>query len=410
MKHNSPSTPVKHVFASAVGLCSVLMATLAAANDAKTVLTNAVTVAVPVAEVGKAFDLQGCIDNAIKSGQKNINVPPGRYRVTPSRGSHLFFKDLADITILAEGVEMICTKTCRAIGFENCRNVRLRGLTIDYDPLPTTEGRITALAPDKRWAEFDIIAGYPDNKLAERIEIYDPATGELRRTDPGYQDQIESLGKHRYRVTKHKSYRYRKEWDTEQVGDILVTINQFPDGAGGHAVTAERCVGLRLEAITLYSSPCFGFVEHRCDGTTYLNCKIDRRPAKIDLVERGFPRMRSLTADAFHSTEAIKGPAIIGCTAKFQGDDCVNIHGSYHFVTASTGAVLRIGVTGQLAIEPGDPVEFLPYSGVRPPDAVAKSLEPDGPITEQEQAFLRKLASIHTTRRACSAVRQNFTS
>lgn len=342
-------------------------------------------------DTGKEFDLQGYIDNALKAGQKRIEIPAGRYRVTPRHNTHLSFKDLTDITISATDVEMICTKTCRAIGFENCRNVTFKGLTIDYDPLPTTEGRITVLAPDKSWAEFEIIEGYPDNTLSQRIEIYDPATGELRRTDPGYQDQIDSLGQHRYRATKGKHYRYRPEWDTEQVGDILVTINQFPAGAGGHALTADHCTGLRLEDITLYSSPCFGFVEHRCDGNTYLRCKIDRRPSPIDLVKRGFPRMRSLTADAFHSTEALKGPAIIDCTAKFQGDDCVNIHGTYHFVTASSGNVLRIGVTGRLSIEPGDPVEFLPFTGARPPDAVAKALEPDGPITEAELAFLRKL-------------------
>ena len=352
----------------------------------------ALCVAAPAADLGKEFDLQGFIDNALKAGQKRIEVPHGRYRVTPQHGSHLQFKDLADVTIIADDVEMICTRTCRAIAFERCRNVRFKGLTIDYDPLPTTEARITALAPDKSWAEFQVIEGYPDNKLAQRIEIYDPQTGELRRTDPGYQDEIASLGQHRYRCTKHPHYRYREAYDTERVGDILVTINQSPDGAGGHAITSEQCVGLRLEDITLYSSPCFGFVEHRCDGSTYLRCKIDRRPAATDLVQRGFPRMRSLTADAFHSTEALKGPAIIDCTAKFQGDDCVNIHGSYHFVTACTGNVLRIGVAHRLAIEPGDPVEFLPFAGERPPDAVAKSLEPDGPVTEAELAFLKKLS------------------
>ena len=357
-----------------------------------TLIANMVlSMAAPAANTGKEFDLQGFIDGAIKMGQKTVVVPAGRYRVAPQHNSHLSFKNLSGVTILAADVEMICTKTIRAIGFEGCTNVAFKGLTIDYDPLPIAEGRITALAPDKSWAEFDIIEGYPDNKLVQRIEIYDSATGELRRTDPGYQDEIITLGQHRYRIVKHKNYRYRTEWDTEQVGDILVTINQSPDGASGHAVTSDRCVGLRLEDITLYSSPCFGFVEHCCDGNTYLRCKIDRRTAQTDLVKRGFPRMRSLTADAFHSTEALKGPAIVDCTAKFQGDDCVNIHGTYHLVTASTGKVLRIGVTDRLTIEPGDAVEFLPFAGARPPDAVAKSLEPDGPIIEAEQAFLRKL-------------------
>ena len=98
--------------------------------------------------------------------------------------------------------------------------------------------------------------------------------------------------------------------------------------------------------MTLYTSPCFGFLEHACDGSTYLRCKIDRRAAADDPVRRGFPRMRSLTADAFHSVGARKGPAIIDCTAKFQGDDCVNIHGSYHFVMACRRQELRVAAAG----------------------------------------------------------------
>jgi urease beta subunit len=119
-----------------------------------------------------------------------------------------------------------------------------------------------------------------------------------------------------------------------------------------------------------------------------------------DPVKRGFPRLRSLNADAFHSIEAVKGPAIIECVAKFQGDDCVNIHGTYHLVTASHENELRVAVAagGRLTIEPGDEVEFLPYEGKRPADARAVKAEPDAPLTETEWAFIEKSqmdASLH---------------
>ena len=340
---------------------------------------------------GIAMDLQGFIDSQLKAGKWQVVVPPGCYRVKPSQGRHLAFKDLADVEIIADGVQMICTETCRAMVFDRCRNVHVKGLTIDYDPLAYTEARIVALPPDKSFVEFEIIAGYPENTLQQRIEIYDPGTRELRRTDAGWSDDFQPTGPHRYRIAKHKGYRYRPDWDTERVGDILVTTNQFPAHAGGHAIESSRCVGLKLQEITLYTSPCFGFVEHACDGTTYLHCKIDRRSAADDPVQRGFPRMRSLTADAFHSSEALRGPAIIGCTAKFQGDDCVNIHGSYHFVMASAGNQLRVAATGRMTIEAGDPVEFLPFQGPRPPDAKAQKIEPDAPLSEAERAFFRKV-------------------
>jgi hypothetical protein len=340
----------------------------------------------------KDFDLQGFIIDAIKAGSKQVIVPAGRYRVTPKAGRHLFFKDLADTEIIADGVEMICTQTVQAIGLEHCRNVHLRGLTVDYDPLPFTEARITALAPDKSWVEFQIIDGYPDSSLEERIEIYDPETRELRRETTSWAKEFQSLGDHRYRIAKPPGYHFRELADTEQVGDILVTNNMFPAKAGGHAISLSQCTGVKLEDITVYASPCFGFIEERCDGNTYLHCKIDRRATADDPVKRGFARMRSLDADAFHSNEAAKGPAILGCTAKFQGDDCVNIHGVYHLVTGSEGTTLRVAVLNGMSIEAGDPVEFLPYTGERPGDSVAVKIEPDTGITAEEKAFIRKLS------------------
>ena len=224
------------------------------------------------------FDLQSFIDSAIKAGSKRVIVPPGRYRVTPKNGRHLVLKDLANLEIIADGVEMVCTQTVQAIQFENCHDVHFKGLTVDYDPLPYTEARITALAPDKSWVEFEIIDGYPDNSLEERIEIYDPATRELRRETAGWSKEFESLGSHRYRASKRAGYRFSEKTDTEQVGDILVTNNAFPAKAGGHAIVLSKCAGVKLEDVTVYASPCFGFLENDCDATTYLRCKIDRRP------------------------------------------------------------------------------------------------------------------------------------
>ena len=332
------------------------------------------------------FDLQGFIEKAIKAGKTQITVPPGRYRVTPAEGTHLRFIDLADLTIIADGVEMICTQTKPALLFRNCRNLRLKGMTIDYDPLPFTEARIVALPPDKSWVEFEISNGYPENQLEERVEIFDPGTNQLRRETGGWAKEVQSLGNHRYRIAKPKAYHYLKDWDTEQVGDVLVTKNCFPNEAGGHAVNVRNCKGLILEDVTLYAASSFGFLEFACDGSTYLRCKIDRRPLASDPVKRGFPRMRSLNADAFHSVSAEKGPAIIGCTAKFQGDDCVNIHGTYYLITSGSANQVRVVELRDFAIEPGDPVEFLPFAGPRPPDAVVQKIEPAGLITDAEKA------------------------
>ncbi len=341
--------------------------------------------------IERTADLRALINAELASGKKRIVIPPGRYRVQAEHGGHLQFKNLSDVEIIANHVEMVCTSTVQAVLFDHCKNVTLRGLVVDYDPLPFTQGKIIAIAPDKSSMDFEVAEGYPENKLVERIQIYDPGTSELRRRDANWKQEIQALGGRRYRVEKDH-YRFDPLHDTEQVGDILVTNLIFGSHGSPHAVELKDSKSMHLEDLTVFASPCFGFLEYDCDGSRYIRCKVDRRDPADDPVKRAMPRMRSLNADAFHSKDAIKGPTIIGCKAHFQGDDCVNINGHYHYVSGSRGRQLRIAVMGKPRIGSGDPVAFLPHSGPRPSDAIALKMEPDPtPISEAEKTLIGKL-------------------
>ena len=341
-------------------------------------------------DVAVDFDLQSFIDKAVADGQKQIIVPPGVYRVTPQNRQHLVLKDLNGIEIIAENVEMICTETTRALTIYHCQNMKLSGLTIDYDPLPFTQGRIVAMAEDKSWVEFEIIDGYPEN-LEMWIEIFDAKKELLKReTYYGWQP-FESLGNRRYRVKKQSGYRYNPDIDKEEVGDILVTNSDTaPGGSIPHAVECSQSKNVVLADISLFASNCFGFLEYNCDGTTYLRCRIDRCSVERDTKPRGLHRLRSLNADAFHSKHATKGPSLLHCKAHFQGDDCLNICGDYHMVMASEGTALRVLAKHDMNIQPGDPLEVMTYDGVKLPVRKAVSIRKTGTITDDELDFLSK--------------------
>ncbi len=364
--------------------CLILIAVLCRFSHAQAVNKE------PTDTSDTCFDLQGLIDTQIKAGSKRIVVPSGVYRVKPQHGEHLALRDLKDIEIVAENAEMICTETTRAMTIANCRNVTVRGLTIDYDPLPFTQGRIVALAKDKSWLEFEIIDGYPEN-LEMRIEIFDSQTGLLKRdTYYGWQP-FESLGNRRYRVKKEDGYQYNPQRDIEEIGDILVTnSSDAPGGNIPHAIVCENNIDVELADISLYASNCFGFLEVNCQKSTYRRCKIDRRPLDSDIQPRGLRRLRSLNADAFHSKHAVIGPQILECTAHFQGDDCVNICGDYHMVMKSDGTKLRVLAKHNMNITPGDPLEVVTYAGLRLPDAKALSIQKSIPIEPDELSFLEK--------------------
>jgi hypothetical protein len=334
------------------------------------------------------FDLQGFIDGELRAGKKRIVIPPGRYPVTPRHQRHLALRDLHDVEIAADGVEMACTETTQAVSITNCRNVTLRGLVIDYDPLPFTQGRITGFSADKGVHEIELFDGYPPAAAARafKYEIFRPDTRTLR-CDDRYPGRVEVIDARHLRVI-HPGGRAS---DEEQVGDLVVLgAEHAPHGSAPHAVELNRCVNLRLENIRLYSSNCFGFLELNCEGSTYYRCKIDRRAAADDPVRRASPRLRSLNADAFHSKHAVKGPAYIECTARFMGDDCINICGDYHMVMGSSGKRLRVLAKQGMNIQAGDPVELVQYDGLRLPNAQAVAIERAGTIRDEERSFLAR--------------------
>lgn len=128
------------------------------------------------------FDLQGFVDKAIQMKLDPIVVPPGRYRVTPRHQQHLVLRDLQDVRIIANGVEMICTETTRALTIENCQNLTVKGLTIDYDPLPYTQGRIVKLSENNTVHDIELFDGYARGDQVQdfKYEIFKADTRTLR--------------------------------------------------------------------------------------------------------------------------------------------------------------------------------------------------------------------------------------
>jgi len=338
------------------------------------------------------FDLQGCIDQQLKAGATKVVVPPGRYRVTPKHAVHLALHGLKDVEIGCDGVEMVCTETTQAISISDCTRLTLHGLSIDYDPLPFTQGHITQLSPDKKTVDVELFEGYPPASAARnfKYEIFRPDTRTLRCEDR-YISKLEAVDERHLRLTAPGG----KAANAEQVGDLIVIGAEYtPHGNAGHAIVCERNTEVELRDINLYASNCFGFLEGECDASRYVRCHIDRRAPENDPVKRADARLRTLNADANHSSNALRGPSYIECSASFMGDDAINIHGSYHLVTdcqpAGDNTALRVLCNNRFLAAVGEPVELWAYEGLRLPDATVVAVEPDSPETDDEIVWLGK--------------------
>ena len=334
------------------------------------------------------FDLQEFINIEINARKNPVIIPPGVYRLKPVDRQHLLFKNLRNLTIIADSVEIVCSETTRAISFENCENVTLRGLTIDYDPLCFTQGKIIRMSEDKSEIEFKLDENYPRN-FEKRIEIFDSKTLTLKRASYYSWSDFVKTGNGTYKINKGSKYKYNPEVDKEELGDILVTNNiSFPNGYMPHAVMNNECRNLKLENITLYSSNCFGFFETNGTKNVYLNCRIDRPTTEHDLYKRS-QRIRSTNADAYHSKYAYVGPQIIGCSARFQGDDCVNICGKYYYSSGSKGNVIYIIPTDRLDLTVGSVLEIITAEGVKMREYKVLKIEESGiPSNSDIQSLL----------------------
>lgn len=378
----------------------------------------------PGADPGVPFDLQGFIDGELAAGKRRVVVPPGRHRVAPievdaarlvGKGDasrhvatagaekarmHLLLAGLDGVEIVAAGAEMICTDPTRAITFVNCRNVTFSGLTIDYDPLPFTQGRITALSADTLVHEIELFPDYPaaGSGTAWKYEIFAPDTG-LLRFGSYYDFTVERLGDRWLRLTKTGSSKAGP--GTERVGDIVTLgFMAWKPAMLPHAVCLAGCSGMTLEDCTLHAANCFGFFETGCEGSTYRRCRVDRRPPEADPRPRGVPRMRSLNADAFHSKHAPRGPRYLGCVARFMGDDCVAINGDYDLVTSCTAGTVRVLAKETMRIREGGTVEVVTPAGRHPTMPRVVKVAPAGPITASERDYVRGLPLDGRMRRA----------
>ena len=303
------------------------------------------------AEIG---NLRDWLDEQIKSGNKSIAVPKDVYHLDHKNKTHLQFRNLENVTIDFNGSEIICRNTTTAIKIDRCKSLTLSNFSIDYDPLPFTQGIINRIAPDFSWFDIRILKGYPTkNILLEKGEVFDPDTHTLKANLRTFYN-LSSIAKQsnsEYRIHLKQFRKYNIK-----TGDILVLgANSSPTskGTSPHGIISSDCENLAFKNVTMYSSNCFAFLENRCSKSLYQECRIARK--KEDAAKE-FPRMRSTNADAFHSSSSEIGPTLLNCEAHFMGDDALNIRGSSYVALEANDSQMHILDKHSMDIQPGDPL------------------------------------------------------
>lgn len=261
-----------------------------------------------------------------QSGSGTLTIPKGGYRFDNSySGSEgkFYIQNKTDFTLDGNGSEILISDfDMHAIYLNRCTNVKLANLKVDYDPLPFSQGVITALYPEQRSFDLQIDEGYaiPDGSWGGMRSVYYTADGteQIPVTANDSATVKEVIGDRTLRLRLASGDIFAG--DGVQIGDRFV-CRRFDANAKSsiNLSNSSRCT---LENVTVYTSPKLAITESYGYGAhTYKNVTVDRRPATDRLV--------SSIADGFHLSNVQHGSTLDGCVVGHTLDDCLNSYGVF---------------------------------------------------------------------------------
>jgi hypothetical protein len=277
------------------------------------------------------------LDDLRRQGGGRLVLKAGRYDCRakpPAAAIHL--RDLAGVEISGEGAELVGHDPACLFVFDHCRDLAIRGLTITWDPLPHTFGRVAAVDEASHSVDLDVSSpgGAIPGRIVQALLAYDVQRERLAENGwETYQTQGERdadptkltpEGRLRVAVNRNASL--------PQPGWDLVVRHQV---YGHDAFVFTGCANVTVEDVTVLAAPGMAVVGWDCRDLTVRRLRVRPPPGCH----------HSTTADAMHlgacrGTITVEDSEFAG-----MGDDALNIHGMYGLaverIDANTLAVQR---------------------------------------------------------------------
>ncbi len=329
-------------------------------------------------EKNKVYDVYQD-DSYTLSGIYCTNTARKRENPRGSRVAAIYLKDRKNITINGNGATILVHGKMTPLLFENCENIAINGLTIDYF-CPTM-------------SEFTVLSN--ENGMV-KIKINDECLYDIKKNDLIWHGEKDSKGKYYWKDSYIGNKRHYKLLDPKTglfidysrkdiefayiedlgnsiisavlknpdvylpAGAILQTRNIVRDHTGS---LFNRCKNLTFDNMRVKFMHGLGMVSQFCENISYTNC--DFTPAH--------GRTSASTADFFQFS-GCKGQILID-SVKANGahDDYVNVHGTHLRIVRKNNRKKTITVRfmhheswGFQAFEIGDRLEFIKWDTLIP--------------------------------------------
>ena len=320
----------------------------------------------------KGQDILQAIRKASERRQHRIVIPPGDYLFHARWSQASTLAGLRDLEIIADGVTFwFEPPMIHALLFEHCRNVSMRGLTIDFTLPCWFQARVTRVDRDTGTIEATLMPGYEPRDADGAPE------SQGKRTLMFY-DALGHFIHHRHSPASWRSGESPGTLVCHDIGGSGIPAALQPGDhlAGtirtGAALRSVSCAAMRFEDLRIWSSPGMAVYEGGGEGgNVYHRVRATRRPHSN--------RLQAFGADIFHLAGADRGPTLVRCEAAYGADDNLNIHGSFGRVVQTIDPHTH-HLEGAYAV--GDALEFrdpgtLDLLGTA--KVVAADASPDGP-------------------------------
>ena len=307
---------------------------------------------------GNNLSIQHIVKNAIKQKKSEVNIPNGIYHLTKP----IVIYNAKNLVINGNNSTLIMKKLDTAIKISRCKNLTLKNLKIDYNPLPFTQGTIISKSKNSDWFEIKLHKGYPlfsKEYAVKWIHVFDKKTRQWKKGVPDiYLQKVKITSPDKAMLfTRHKE-------KNVEVGD-LVAMNIRNRRPGIKIYNLSKRI--KLENLTIYTCCGTNIFSRSNYGDDIIDKVTIKRGPKPDGAIQD--RLLSSSADGLNYASVRKGPVIKNCDWGFMGDDSVNLHSStFPVVFLSDNCTIYTARTYgreqfiMKLIKPGDKVRFLDKS------------------------------------------------